>query len=109
MPDRRGPEQATATGDVGPAPQMTRSPAYRWYHKIWAVVLVTFCLEIGLFLAIFPWTQYWHANYFAALLPGWQRYWDNDYLRGAVSGLGALNLYIALMEILQLGRFVRRQ
>jgi hypothetical protein len=35
-------------------------------------------------------------------------YWDNLYVRGAVSGLGAVNLYISLVEIFRLRRFARR-
>jgi hypothetical protein len=36
-------------------------------------------------------------------------YWDNAYLRGAVSGLGIVNVYISLVEIFRLRRFARRQ
>jgi hypothetical protein len=87
-----------------PAP----APVYRWYQKTLAVVFITFCLEIGLFLLIFPWTEYWEANYFAAFVPEWHRNWDNMYVRGAISGLGVVNLYIAFVEIFRLRRFARR-
>jgi hypothetical protein len=73
-----------------------------------AVLLVTFCLEIGLFLLIFPWTDYWDVNYFSELIPSWRAYWDNPYVRGTVSGIGLLNLYISLLEIFRLRRFARR-
>jgi hypothetical protein len=92
-----------ATGPV--AVQM---PAYRWYHKLSAVLLVVFCFEIGLFLIIFPWTPFWGTNYFGSLIPQWHDLWDNLYLRGAVSGLGAVNIYIALLELYRLRRFARR-
>jgi hypothetical protein len=85
-----------------------RPPVFHWYHKMWAVLLVTFCLEIGFFLVIFPWTSYWETNYFSQLVPGWHVYWYNNYFRGAVSGLGALNLYVAFTEILRLRRFAKR-
>ena len=80
---------------------------YRWYHKLAAVIFVAFCLEIGLFLVIFPWTEYWEVNYFAAIVPEWRRYWENLYVRGAVSGLGVVNLYISLVEVFRLRRFAR--
>ena len=83
-------------------------PAYHWYQKVSALVFITFCLEIGLFLLIFPWTEYWAGNYFAALVPEWHRYWDNMYVRGAVSGLGVVDLYISFVEIFRLRRFARR-
>jgi hypothetical protein len=71
-------------------------------------VFITFCLEIGMYLLIVPWTESWDGNYFSALLPHMKTYWDNLYVRGAVSGLGAVNLYISLSEILRLRRFARR-
>ena len=93
---------------AGPVPEPASAPVYRWYHKTFAVVLIAFCLEIGLFLLIFPWTDYWEANYFAAFVPEWHRYWDNMYVRGAISGLGVVNLYISFVEIFRLRRFARR-
>jgi len=83
--------------------------AYRWYHKVGAVLVVTFCLEIGCFLVFFPWTRFWDTNYFAGLAPALRIYWNNDYVRGAVSGLGAINLYIAMAEIFRLRRFAGRR
>jgi hypothetical protein len=83
-------------------------PPPRWYHKVTAILFITFCLEIGLFLLVFPWTEYWDVNYFSGLLPAWEPYWDNMYLRGAVSGLGVVNLYISMIEIFRLRRFSRR-
>jgi hypothetical protein len=32
-------------------------PRYRWYHKVSAVLFITLCLDIGLFLVIFPLTD----------------------------------------------------
>ena len=108
------PGEPSATGDsespgldaAGPRP--VEPPEYHWYHKIWAVILIVFCVEIGLFLVIFPWTGFWQGNYFSSVVPEWHRYWDNLYVRGAVSGLGVLNLYISLTEISRLRRFYRR-
>ena len=56
---------------------------------------------------MFPWTEYWDSNYFSAFLPAWQPYWDNMYVRGAISGLGVVNLYISFIEIFRLRRFAR--
>jgi hypothetical protein len=83
-------------------------PTYHWYQKVSAVVFITFCLEVGMYLLIVPWTESWDGNYFSGLLPQMKTYWDNLYVRGAVSGLGAVNLYISLAEIFRLRRFARR-
>ena len=37
----------------------------------------------------------------------WHQYWDNMYVRGAISGLGVVNLYISLIEVLRLRRFAK--
>jgi hypothetical protein len=90
-----------------PGPEPVPRPVYRWYHKVASVLFITICLEIGLFLIVFPWTGYWEGNYFPTLSPEWRHYWNNLYVRGAVSGLGVVNLYISLVEALRLRRFAR--
>jgi hypothetical protein len=97
---------AAAEPQQGPAP--VPPPAYRWHHKLTAVVFIAFCLEIGMYLAIVPWTESWDGNYFSGLLPQLRPFWGNLYVRGAVSGLGAVNLYITLVEVFRLRRFARR-
>ncbi len=88
-------------------PPVTPPPTYRWYQKVSAIVFITFCLEIGLYLLIVPWTESWDGNYFSGLSHV-KTYWDNLYVRGAVSGLGAVNLFISLSEIFRLRRFAGR-
>ena len=55
-----------------------------------------------------PWSDFWERSLFSAMAPQWRVYWDNAYLRGAVSGLGIVNVYISLAEIFRLRRFARR-
>jgi hypothetical protein len=105
MPQDPPPPAAAETMHT---PMAVPQPSYHWYHKMSAVVFITFCLEIGLFLLIFPWTEYWDSNYFSGLLPQLKSYWDNLYVRGAISGLGVANLYISCVEIFRLRRFARR-
>ena len=92
-----------------PGPMPVPPPTYHWYHKMSAVVFITFCLEIGLFLLIFPWTEcVGRQLLFRHPCRSGSAYWDNMYVRGAVSGLGVVNLYISLVEIFRLRRFARR-
>jgi hypothetical protein len=91
-----------------PPPVAAPEPRYRWYHKVSALIFIVFAMELGIFLLVFPWSVLWDRNFFASLGPLWLRYWDNSYLRGAVSGLGLLNIYIALTEIFRLRRFTRK-
>ena len=101
MPSEQGPE-------ITPGPVPVEAPEYRWYHKMSAVLFITFCLEIGFFLLVFPWTEAWENNYFSSFIPEWHRWWENMYVRGAVSGIGVVNLYISFIEMFRLKRFARR-
>jgi hypothetical protein len=102
------PHEPGREPQILPGPVPVDRPPVRWYHKMSAILFITFCLEIGFFLLIFPWTEFWEANYFAAFIPEWHRYWDNMYLRGAVSGIGVVNLYISFVEMFRLRRFAKR-
>jgi hypothetical protein len=88
-----------------------QSPAAseRWYHKAGALLFVFFCFEVGAFLVVFPWLDLWDYNYFSALTPGWEDVWTSPYVRGAVSGLGLLNIWISFAELFRLRRFSRRE
>jgi hypothetical protein len=78
-------------------------PPYRWYHKATAIATAVFCFELGVFLVIYPWVNDWDVN--AGLIPLWARtVWLNPWFRGAVSGLGFLNMYISFLEVFRLKR-----
>lgn len=78
---------------------------FRWYHKVAGLLLVILCFEVGIFLVAFPWSSYWNINYFSGLSPAWEAVWASPYARGAVTGLGVVNLYVSLIEVFRLQRF----
>jgi hypothetical protein len=63
------------------------------------LVLIVFYLEVGLVLTVVPWSIYWERNYFGDLLPLLHAIMTNDFFRGAVSGLGIVNLAAAASEL----------
>ena len=82
-------------------------PRSGWFQRLGSVLFVIFCLELGLFLLIYPWTESWSDNYFSslgrgAIGPMWNEIWNNGYVRGAVSGLGLLNVWVAVAEALRM-------
>ena len=89
----------------GQIEQTPAPPAYRWYHKTAALLFIVFCLEIGVVLLVFPWSEYWDNNFFSNIVPIARNLWDNSYMRGAVSGLGVANIVIAFNELFRLRRF----
>ncbi len=82
----------------------TAAAQHRWYHKAASVLFAIFCFEIGLFLLYLPWSRYWD-DHFLATYPAWHAWWASPFLRGAVSGLGIVNLYISFGEVFRLRRF----
>jgi hypothetical protein len=56
-------------------------------------------LEFGLMLIVVPWSSYWDRNYFAALIPGMHQLIVNNFVRGAVSGLGVINLFAGVADL----------
>ena len=82
--------------------------------KLSVIFYIILCLEIGLVLALMPWIPQgflglplsdWGNNYFLLYaarktgLYGLQTVIASDWVRGAVSGVGLLNLGIAFWEI----------
>ena len=63
------------------------------------LLLVGVFFEVGLVLVFVPWTGYWEQNYFTELFPALAGIVQDPFLRGAVSGLGVLNLYAAFSEL----------
>ena len=73
------------------------------------LILIVFYVEVGLVLAVVPWSAYWERNYFAGILPALHAIITNSFFRGAVSGLGVVNLAAAIAELRSLlaGRRMR--
>jgi len=62
-------------------------------------VLSTFL--VGLILAIAPWTALWDANYLLGPHPLLRSLLLSAFTRGSVSGLGLVNIILALHEARQ--------
>jgi hypothetical protein len=63
------------------------------------LLLASLFLWTGFLLILVPWSVFWDRNYFAQALPAIQALMGNPYVRGAVSGLGVVNLYLGLAEL----------
>jgi len=60
------------------------------------IPLLLFWLAFGLALILVPWSDYWEANYFLYQYPALGIFLKNPFLRGAVSGLGFMNVLLSL-------------
>lgn len=96
-----------------PTPTEPNPPEYTvkvsWFQVVSAIVYIFFCFEIGVFLIAFPWLPLWEHNFFSSFGPQWYKTWTNPYFRGAMSGLGLVNVAISFSELVRLRRFVKRQ
>jgi hypothetical protein len=91
--------QPTATSDPPRAAKANRFT--RWHQRILAFCFVIFAFELGLFLLVFPWLRSWDLNWVPVHSPNFAAVWMSRYFRGALSGLGLLNIYIALVEFIR--------
>lgn len=66
------------------------------------LVFVLFLLEMGFVLIVIPWLAFWDRNYFAQLVPPLHALITNNFVRGAVSGLGVINVVVGLGELVSL-------
>ena len=69
-----------------------------WLQRLFVVVYVLFCIELGLALIVLPWSGYWFND-------GWLQEWpyvrsliQSGFVRGAVSGLGLLDICLGVLE-----------
>jgi hypothetical protein len=89
--------------------------------KLSVIFYIILCFEIGLILTLLPWVPQgtlgilsdWGNNYFLLYaahktgLYGLQSVVASGWVRGAVSGVGVLNIGIAFWEIFHFGQSVR--
>lgn len=68
------------------------------------LLIIAVLIELGLLLIVVPWSAYWDRNYFAQTSPLVGAFVTNNYVRGAVTGLGAVNVLAALADLAMLVR-----
>lgn len=95
-------DQQQAAPALSGARNHLQAAPVRWHHKLVGMLLVILCFQVGIFLLAFPWSPYWNNNYFSWLSPAWRDLWINPYFRGAVSGLGMVNLCLSVLEVFRL-------
>ena len=65
-------------------------------------LLIALFFEVGIVLTVVPWSIYWDHNYFVESMPLVRLLVTNYFVRGAVTGLGLVNLATAAAELLSL-------
>jgi hypothetical protein len=68
-------------------------------RRLLTIAYIVFCFEIGVFLFILPWVSLWTNNYFVGRFPPLASIVHNYFLRGAVSGIGLADVWLAFYEL----------
>jgi hypothetical protein len=66
------------------------------------LLFLAYFVEVGLLLLVAPWSPFWDRNVFIDLWPAIADVTRNNLVRGAVSGLGIINLWAAMAELASL-------
>ena len=62
------------------------------------LIFLAYFVEVGLVLLVVPWSPFWDRNYFVQMWPALEVLTRSNLVRGAVSGLGVVNLWAAMSE-----------
>lgn len=63
-------------------------------------VFVLFCITLGLTIALLPWTGAWFESGLVERWPGLQHLLHLGFVRGAVSGLGLIDIWLGVLEVI---------
>ena len=76
-------------------------PASAWERlrcRLGGVLFVLLCVEIGTFLLVMPWSPVWDRILLLRYYPLLRPVLMSSYLRGAISGLGLVNLWLGVSQ-----------
>jgi hypothetical protein len=70
--------------------------------RLLTVVYIVFCFEMGVFLVVLPWVSLWSKNFFVGEYTWVSAVAMNYFVRGAISGLGLADIWLAIYEFWRL-------
>ena len=85
-----------ATTIVEPAPEERPRHIPRWLLVMEIVLFVIVRLYVGVLVVLLPWRSTWTTNALIMHWPTVANFLAQGWVRGLVSGLGLLNIWIAL-------------
>jgi hypothetical protein len=68
------------------------------WKRLGSVIFILLCVEIGAFLVLLPWSAIWDRSLLLRHYPVLRPLFDSSYLRGAISGLGLVNLGVGVSQ-----------
>jgi len=80
---------------VGGVPQ---AGAPRWAARIFLVIEVMVWVELGMILVVVPWTHAWIDNGLVLNYPRIREFLSIDFVRGVVTGVGLLDIWVGVWQ-----------
>jgi hypothetical protein len=71
------------------------------------LLFAAYFIEAGLVLIVAPWSGFWQRNFFAGALPLLEQAAGSPFVRGAVSGIGAVTAVAGFAELAGVFRSAR--
>jgi hypothetical protein len=65
-------------------------------NKVLRAITIVLCFELGALLLYLPWSAFWEQNYFLVHFPSLMPFALHPSVRGLVSGLGVLDILVAV-------------
>jgi hypothetical protein len=91
------PVSEAANGQSGDADAHTVAPI--WLQRLSLFVLVLFCVYLGVLVMVLPWwPKVWDQNQFIQARPQLAALLHTGAVRGLVSGLGLIDIWIGISE-----------
>ena len=96
-PAAEAPGQEAAERKLGsmPGDRPVEQPRSRLRRALGILV----CLEVGIFLFVAPWSALWTGYLQLGYDPAWRPILTSTFVRGAISGVGLLNLWFAFCGV----------
>lgn len=98
MSETRSPapnSTSTSTPPSDPRP----SVLVRLLPRLLYALYILYCVEAGVFLAWIPWTGFWERTFMALSWPALGQWMLDPWIRGAVTGFGAVHLVWGIHDL----------
>ncbi len=106
FPEPVAPDPTSVSGSAAPDAAGAQSDSVRaagtapvWLQRLSLFILVLFCVYLGVLVAVLPWwPRLWDHNEWIRAHPALAAVLRNGAVRGLISGLGLLDIWIGISE-----------
>ena len=92
------PERIPALGGARAPHGGAARPHIHWMTRVEAVIRILVRLYLGLLVLVLPWLAFWTQNNLFTYDASLWMLANSGFVRGVVSGLGLLNIILAVLE-----------